>query len=78
MIKSIGGDTNVPAHMQGWKDVFQVLGGADVVFMVKFDERAFSAASASGPGAGSDFMYMMHCHILGHEDNSMMGVFEVV
>ena len=86
MIKSIGGDTNIPEHLQGWKDTIEVDSDSEtqstgtaspIVFMVQFDERAFSAGSNNGPGAGTDYMYMMHCHILGHEDNGMMGVFEV-
>lgn len=78
MIKSIDGDTNIPAELQGWKDVFEVNNGGVVVFMVQFNERAFAAGSNAGPGAGTDFMYMMHCHILGHEDAGMMGAFEVI
>jgi blue copper oxidase len=79
MIKSIGGDTNVPAELQGWKDVFKVDNGSDVVFIVQFDEKARALGTAhTDPGAGSNFMYMMHCHILGHEDAGMMGTFEVI
>jgi len=77
MISAIAGVT--PSDdKQGWKDVFEVTGGNDVTFLVQFNERAYAAGSVAGPGAGSDFMYMMHCHILGHEDDGMMGVFEVI
>ncbi|MGK0291192.1 MAG: blue copper oxidase, partial [bacterium] len=87
MIKSIGGNTTVPDEMQGWKDVFEVDSStttqsanttSPIVFLVQFDERAYSSGSNAGSGAGTDFMYMMHCHILGHEDAGMMGVFEVI
>lgn len=78
MIESIGGDTNVPAEMQGWKDVFEVDTGSTVIFKVQFDERAYAGATNLGPGAPNNFMYMMHCHILGHEDAGMMGTFEVI
>lgn len=77
MIKTIGGATP-STEKQGWKDVFEVNRGDDVTFLVQFNERAYAAASNAGEGAGSDYMYMMHCHILGHEDNGMMGVFEVI
>jgi len=87
MIKSIGGDTNIPAEMQGWKDVFETdstpTGSANtnspIVFMVQFDERAYASGTAhAGSGNGTDYMYMQHCHILGHEDANMMGCFEVI
>jgi len=86
MIKSIGGNTTIPAELQGWKDVFDIdtdptgvaSTGSPIVFMVQFNERAYSAGSNAGPAPGIDHMYMMHCHILGHEDAGMMGVFEVI
>ncbi len=86
LLKSIGGDTNIPPELQGWKDTINmdIFGHGDsstdspMVFLVQFNERAYSAASNAGPGAGSNYMYMMHCHILGHEDTGMMGVFEVI
>ena len=72
--------------MQGWKDVFETdrtptvtaNTSSPIVFMVQFDERAYAAATNLGPGAGADYKYMMHCHILGHEDDGMMGNFEVI
>ncbi|PCI29906.1 MAG: hypothetical protein COB67_03080 [SAR324 cluster bacterium] len=85
MIKSIGGNSVVPDEMQGWKDVFEVDSqngtantNSPIVFLVQFDEKAYASGSNAGSGAGTDFMYMMHCHILGHEDAGMMGCFEVI
>ncbi len=57
-----------PLHMQGWKDVVLVpaqMGSAK--FITKFEDFADPVIP---------FMY--HCHIIGHEDEGMMGQFTVV
>ncbi len=51
----------------GWKDTVIVENNEDVEFVVRFN---YSANALS--------RYMFHCHILGHEDNGMMGQFEVI
>ena len=56
-----------PAHMAGWKDVVLVpsnMGSAK--FITKFEDYADSIIP---------FMY--HCHIVGHEEDGMMGQFTI-
>ncbi len=56
-----------PAHMVGWKDVVLVpsnMGSAK--FITKFEDYADPIIP---------FMY--HCHIVGHEEDGMMGQFTV-
>jgi len=31
-----------------------------------------------GPGRASHFRYVFHCHIVEHEENEMMGPYDVV
>ncbi|NOY72032.1 MAG: multicopper oxidase domain-containing protein, partial [Gammaproteobacteria bacterium] len=50
----------------GWKDTVLVAPGQTVKLVGKFDPSI------------SYGKYMYHCHILEHEDNGMMGIFEVV
>jgi len=50
----------------GWKDTVLVQPNETVRFIGKFDPVINSGK------------YMYHCHILEHEDNGMMGVFEVL
>jgi bilirubin oxidase len=57
-----------PAHMAGWKDVVMVPGQmSNVKFITRFDDYADPVIP---------FMY--HCHIIGHEEEGMMGQFIVV
>ncbi|MFK7946901.1 MAG: multicopper oxidase domain-containing protein [Saprospiraceae bacterium] len=63
--------SNLPDELVGWKDVQLVRAGATMTFEARFDSFPSPAIS---PMEG--FMY--HCHILTHEDNSMMGQFVVV
>lgn len=62
---------NFPEELLGWKDVQLVRANATMTFEARFDSFPSPAIS---PMEG--FMY--HCHILTHEDNSMMGQFVVV
>jgi FtsP/CotA-like multicopper oxidase with cupredoxin domain len=51
-------------HNTGWKDTVLVTGSADL--LVEFDQPA-----------GPQKPFMMHCHILEHEDTGMMAQFAV-
>ena len=53
-----------PAGESGWKDTVLVWPGDTVRIIIPFREF---------PG-----IYMYHCHLLEHEDDGMMGQFEVV
>jgi bilirubin oxidase len=50
----------------GWKDTVLVEPNETVRFIGKFDPNVNSG------------LYMYHCHILEHEDNGMMGTFQVL
>ena len=52
-----------PVRPLEWKDTVSVPYKGSVKMIVKYDDR---------PG-----MWMIHCHILDHEDHGMMGVLEV-
>lgn len=57
-----------PANMAGRKDVVLVPGGGQTVkFIAKFETFCDSMAT-----------YMYHCHMLPHEDDGMMGQFNVI
>jgi FtsP/CotA-like multicopper oxidase with cupredoxin domain len=45
----------------GWKDTVEVVGGSTVKIAMKFTDYT-----------DSTYMYMLHCHILMHEDEGMM------
>jgi FtsP/CotA-like multicopper oxidase with cupredoxin domain len=45
----------------GWKDTVEVVGGSTVKIAMKFTDYS-----------DSTYMYMLHCHILMHEDEGMM------
>jgi FtsP/CotA-like multicopper oxidase with cupredoxin domain len=45
----------------GWKDTVEVIGGGTVVIAMEFTDYA-----------DSEYMYMLHCHIVQHEDEGMM------
>ncbi len=60
---------------QGWKDTVKVNPGEITTIRVRFapqDGSTFPFNVTEGPG------YVWHCHILDHEDNSMMRPFTVV
>jgi FtsP/CotA-like multicopper oxidase with cupredoxin domain len=65
-----GGSGRVEAWERGPKDVVYV-GEAEVVRLItKYDMPPGAAGAAGGK-------YMIHCHNLPHEDNDMMGQFQV-
>ncbi|NQY66983.1 MAG: multicopper oxidase domain-containing protein [Flavobacteriales bacterium] len=64
-------DTEIPEELIGFKDVQLVRGYATMKFIARFDSFPYTDISPS-----NGFMY--HCHILTHEDQSMMAQFTVV
>lgn len=56
-----------PPEESGWKDVVLVYPGERVRFITQFLDFA-----------DPDTPYMYHCHLLGHEDDGMMGAFLVI
>jgi FtsP/CotA-like multicopper oxidase with cupredoxin domain len=71
---TIGGPSPIPATEQGWKDTVQVNPGEAVTVVAAFGGTPLAqkiglplpyTASYSG-------QYVLHCHILEHEDNDMM------
>jgi FtsP/CotA-like multicopper oxidase with cupredoxin domain len=65
---------NLPDELMGWKDVQLVRGGAKLTYVARFD----SFPSPMGMDSLFTHGFMYHCHILTHEDNSMMNQFVVV
>ena len=61
---------DLPDELFGYKDVQLIRAGATLTFEARFD-------SFPGP-LQADWGYMYHCHILTHEDTSMMHQFVVV
>ncbi|MBT5751430.1 MAG: multicopper oxidase CueO [Rhodospirillaceae bacterium] len=55
-----------PAHMAGWKDIVPVEKGSSCEIQVRFEHPA-----------SKEFPFMVHCHILEHEDSGMMADFTV-
>lgn len=53
-----------PLHEQGRKDTVMIMPGETVRIIIRF--RDYTG------------VYMYHCHLLEHEDNGMMGQFEVI
>lgn len=62
---------NLPSYMMGFKDVMIVRAYSTMKFQARFDDFG---ADEIDPKNG----YMYHCHILTHEDHSMMHQFTVV
>lgn len=62
---------NLPAHMMGYKDVMIVRKNSQFTFQARFDDFGEDTIAANKG-------YMYHCHILTHEDFSMMHQFTVV
>lgn len=65
---------NLPDELIGWKDVQLIRGGAEMTYVARFD--SFPSPYDMDSLFTHGFMY--HCHILTHEDNSMMHQFVVV
>ena len=65
---------NLPDELFGWKDVQLIRGGAEMSYVARFD--SFPSPYDMDSLFTHGFMY--HCHILTHEDNSMMHQFVVV
>ncbi len=59
------------AYDAGWKDTFQIPPMATVRVIGRFDDYAGDPNDVTSA-------YMMHCHILEHEDHAMMAQFVVV
>ncbi|MEA3055387.1 MAG: hypothetical protein QOD30_819, partial [Actinomycetota bacterium] len=58
------GLANPPTVERGWKDTVRVLPNEDVLLVARF--------------TGHTGTYVFHCHVLEHEDHSMMGQLRVV
>ncbi len=56
-----------PPEEVGWEDTVLVTDDREVVIAARFNSYA-----------NPEVPYMLHCHILDHEDLGMMGQFEVV
>ncbi|WP_235299527.1 multicopper oxidase domain-containing protein [Portibacter marinus] len=65
---------DLPDELFGWKDVQLIRGGAEMTYVARFD--SFPSPYDMDSLYTHGFMY--HCHILTHEDNSMMHQFVVV
>ena len=65
---------NLPDALSGWKDVQLIREGAELTYVARFD----SFPSTYDMDSLFTHAYMYHCHILTHEDNSMMHQFVVV
>lgn len=55
-----------PSHLNGWKDTVPVLPGQRTRIIMRFEDYT-----------DARIPYMMHCHLLRHEDQGMMGQFLV-
>ncbi|MFK7797092.1 MAG: multicopper oxidase domain-containing protein [Aureispira sp.] len=65
---------DIPDELFGWKDVQLIRAGAEMTYVARFD--SFPSPYNMDSLFTHGFMY--HCHILTHEDNSMMHQFVVV
>ncbi|MEO0338389.1 MAG: multicopper oxidase domain-containing protein [Bacteroidota bacterium] len=65
---------NLPDELMGWKDVQLIREDAKMTYVARFD--SFPSPYDMDSLFTHGFMY--HCHILTHEDNSMMHQFVVV
>ena len=71
----IGSPTLPTPNEQGWKDTITVYPGEMVTVRMRFaqqDGASYKFDATAGPG------YVWHCHLLSHEDNSMMRPYVVV
>lgn len=70
-----GPPTPPPSNEAGWKNVFKMQPFYVTTILVRFsliDSRPFPFDPSAEPG------YAYHCHILDHEDNSMMRPYKIV
>jgi spore coat protein A, manganese oxidase len=69
------GPAQAPANYErpAWKDTVVSLPGTVTRIIAKFDLPAGTAVKS-----GEKFRYVLHCHILEHEENEMMRPFDVV
>ncbi|KAJ4709777.1 multicopper oxidase LPR1-like [Melia azedarach] len=65
-----GKKLEVPAHEQGWKNVYKMNPGKVTKILVRFSYIHSNASYAFDVTAEPGYVY--HCHILDHEDNVMM------
>ncbi|XP_061360026.1 multicopper oxidase LPR1-like [Gastrolobium bilobum] len=66
----------VPGNEKGWKNVFKIIPGYVTKILVRFSYIHTNASYAFDATAEPGYLY--HCHILDHEDNSMMRPFKVI
>ncbi|WP_445356668.1 multicopper oxidase CueO [Microbulbifer sp. ANSA002] len=59
-------DATPPAYMRGWKDTVPISNAGSAEIYVRFPLEAMP-----------DMPYMVHCHVLEHEDSGMMTEFSV-
>ncbi|NUR40951.1 MAG: multicopper oxidase domain-containing protein [Streptomyces sp.] len=57
---SINGEAPTGVDL-GWRDTYEVVGGGTIVIAMEFTDFA-----------DDTYMYMLHCHLLQHEDEGMM------
>lgn len=57
---SINGEAPTGVDL-GWRDTYEVVGGGKIVIAMEFTDFA-----------DDTYMYMLHCHLLQHEDEGMM------
>lgn len=57
---SINGEAPAGVDL-GWRDTYEVVGGGTIVIAMEFTDFA-----------DDTYMYMLHCHLLQHEDDGMM------
>lgn len=62
----INGETPTGVDL-GWFDTFEVVGGGSIKIAMKFTDFA-----------DDTYMYMLHCHLLQHEDEGMMAALMVM
>jgi FtsP/CotA-like multicopper oxidase with cupredoxin domain len=65
-----------PAYEMGWKDTFYVPPNGTVRVIGNFADYACDPDMTTMMGQLSN--YMVHCHILEHDDNGMMAQFKVI
>ncbi|XP_044494609.1 multicopper oxidase LPR1-like [Mangifera indica] len=65
-----GNKVVVPTHEQGWKNVYKIMPGYVTKIVVRF---SYIHSNAPYPfDATAEPGYVYHCHILDHEDNTMI------
>ncbi|MFJ9373631.1 multicopper oxidase family protein [Streptomyces sp. NPDC101455] len=62
---AINGDTPTGVQL-GWYDTYEVVGGGSIQIAMEFTDYA-----------DDTYMYMLHCHLLQHEDEGMMAALMV-